>query len=210
VVLLLLGSGCVGFTRTSRDAREWRAGVKTLGVLSAIGVYEIHPGGIEELHDEWTAQAAGGVMAALQEGIAGRGLPTRPVSWKGDAELDELRMLYAEVASAIFDYTYYPFPFPTKRGNFDYEVGPIGKILDRAKVDALLIAAGRNHVGANGRRTGKFQGRAESFLSLGLIERGGKIAWFDLWAERGLDIRRPEHARKIVDRLLRNMPGGSR
>ncbi len=208
-LLLLSGSGCIGFTRTAPHADKWRTGVRTVGLLSAIGIYEVHPGGIEERHEEWTAAGARTVMAVLQDGLKKRGLSTRVLSWKGDAELDEVRLLYGEVASAVFQYTYYPYPFPTKRGaaGFDYQVGPIGPILDRAGVDVLIIAAGRDHVGANGRPVGFGSARSEAFLSIGLLDRGGRLTWFDVWAERGLDLRKESDARKMVERMLTNMPG---
>jgi hypothetical protein len=206
-LLLVALSGCLGFTRKSSTADAWRSGVKTVGLLSAIGIYEVHPGNVQELHEEWTAAGAKAVMTVLQDGLKRRGVPARVVSWKGDAELDEVRLLYGEVAGAIFDYTYYPFPFPTKKGKFDYEVGPIGGILDRAGVDALIIAAGRDHVGANGRPVGFGSAKSEALLSLGLLDRAGKVVWFDVWGERGLDMRNPADAQRAVERMLNNMPG---
>jgi hypothetical protein len=210
-LLLLATSGCFGFTRVSSSADKWRSGVKTVGLLSAIGIYEVHPGNVQELHEEWTAAGAKTVMTVLQDGLRRRGITSRTLSWKGDAELDEMRLLYGEVAGAIFDYTYAPFPFPTKGGkNFDYAVGPIGAILDRAGVDVLIIAAGRDHVGANGRPVGFGSAKSEGLLSLGLIDRAGRIVWFDAWGERGLDMRNPADAQRAIERMLVNMPGARR
>lgn len=200
-------TGCLGFTRVAPSADNWRSGVKTVGLLSAISIHEVHPGGIAELHEEWTAAGAKQVMTVLGEGLRKRGLPTKVLSWKGDAELDEMRLLYGEVASAIFDYTMYPYPFPTKSRKFDYQLGPIDKILARAGADVLLIAAGRDHVGANGRSVGFGSAKSEAFLSLGLIDRAGRVTWFDVWAERGMDLRREADARTMVERMLANMPG---
>lgn len=209
---LLALSGCFGMTRTSASAGKWREGVRTVGLLSAIGIYEVHPGNVQELHEEWTAAGAKTVMSVLQDGLKRRGITSRVVSWKGEAELDEMRLLYGEVASAIFEYTYYPFPFPTKSGpaNFDYGVGPIGPILDRAGVDVFIIAAGRDHVGANGRPVAFGGAKSQALLSLGLLDRAGKVIWFDVGAENGLDIRKEADARRLVERMLLNMPGVKR
>jgi hypothetical protein len=205
-LLLVALSGCIGFTRLAPSAEKWRTGVRTVGLLSSIGIYEIHPGGIDERHEEWTAAGARTVMGVLQDGLRKRGLSTKVLSWTGDRELDEVRLLYGEVASAVFQYTYYPFPFPTKSGAFDYQVGPIGPILDRAGVDVLIVAAGRDHVGANGESLG-LGARSVAFLSIGLLDRAGKLTWFDVYAERGLDLRKEADARRIVERMLANMPG---
>jgi hypothetical protein len=207
---LLSLTGCLGFTRVAPSAQSWRDGVRTVGLLSAISIHEVHPGGVVELQEEWTAAGAKNVMAALSDGLRQRGLPTKVLSWKGDPELDEMRLLYGEVASAIFDYTMYPYPFPTKSRKFDYQVGSIEKILQRSGTDVLLIAAGRDDVGANGRSMGIAGGQSSAFLSLGLIDRAGKVTWFDVWAERGMDLRREADARRMVERMLANMPGQPR
>jgi hypothetical protein len=203
---LLFLCGCIGFTRLAPSAENWRKGVRTIGLLPAIRVDEVHPGGIEERNDEWTASAARTVMTVLQEGLRKRGLVTRIVSWKGDPELDEVRLLYAEVADAVFQYTFDPYPFPTKEGVFDYGVGPVGQILDRAGVDVLVVAAGKHQIGVDGASVYLGTGSA-TFLSLGLLDRDGRLLWFDFWGERGLDLRKEEDARRMVEQMLANMPG---
>ncbi|HYG66128.1 MAG TPA: hypothetical protein VD838_00665, partial [Anaeromyxobacteraceae bacterium] len=145
-------SGCIQYHRTRPGAEGWREKTRTIGILSAVRVDEVSAGGVEEEHEEWTAQATRNVTGALAAGLKERKLQAKTLSWKDDPELDELRMLYAEVAGAIWSFAYPPYPFPTKVDSFDYTVGPIGPILDRNKVDVLLVAAGGGQSGADGRR----------------------------------------------------------
>ena len=200
-------SGCFQLHRTSPGAEGWRERARTIGILSAVRVEEVSAGGVEEENEEWTARAARNVVSALSDGLRARKLRAKAISWKDDPELDEVRLLYAEVASAIWRYTYPPYAFPFKRESFDYTVGPVGRILDRAGVDVLLVAAAAGQTGADGRRLSLVSGNSTALLTLGLVERSGKIIWFDVWGGRTVDLRSDEDVADTVSKLLSELPG---
>ena len=182
--------------------------MKTVGVLPAIRILEISPGNVEEEHEEWTEQGAKNVVAALSDGLKARGLRPKVMSWKGDDELDDVRLLYAEVAEAIWLYAYPPYAFPHKIERFEYAVGPIGRILDRAGADVLLVAAGQDRVGSDGRKLSMLAGmRAMALLTLGLVDREGNVVWFDVWGGAGIDLREDADVRASVEKLLSELPG---
>lgn len=210
VVVLLALAGCMPYHRSRPGAEAWSKGVRKVGVLSAVRVVEVLPGGVEELHDEWTEQAAKNVVGALSDGLKARGLAPKPMSWKGDPELDEVRLLYSEVAQAIWRYTYPPYPFPHKQERFEYGVGPIGKILDRAGADILVVAAGGDHIGEGGRKLSIFAGyQAMALLTLGLVDRQGNVVWFDVWGGRGVDLRSADDVRASIEKMLNELPGAA-
>lgn len=200
-------SGCFQYHRTRPGAEDWRKGTRTIGILSAVRVEEVSAGGVEEENEEWTDEATRNVEKALAAGLKERKLKAKALSWKGDPELDEVRLLYAEVAGAIWEYAYPPFPFPTKLDSFDYTVGPVGPILDRAKVDVLLVAAGGGKTKTNGRRLGSMMGSTYSLLSLGLVDRSGNVIWFDLWGGNAVDLRSETDVADTVAKLLSELPG---
>jgi hypothetical protein len=200
-------SGCFQYHRTRPGAEDWREGTRTIGILSAVRVEEVSAGGVEEENEEWTAEATRNVEKALAEGLRSRKLKAKTLSWTNDPELDEVRLLYAEVAGAIWQYAYPPFPFPTKSKDFDYTVGPVGPILDRAKVDVLLVAAGAGQTGADGRRLSLLKGSSTALLSLGLVDRSGNVVWFDLWGGNAVDLRSAEDVAATVAKLLSELPG---
>jgi hypothetical protein len=208
LVAAFLLSGCFQLHRTRPGAEGWREKTRTIGILPAVRVEEVSAGGVEEENVEWTAQASRNVVTALSEGLRARKLRSKPLSWKGDAELDEVRLLYAEVASAIWRYTYPPYAFPHKRDRFDYTVGPVGRILDRAGVDVLLIAAGLGQTGADGRRISLLAGRSTALLALGLVDRRGDVMWFDVWGGNAVDLRSEADVTETVAKLLSELPGG--
>jgi hypothetical protein len=207
-VALILG-GCQLY-RVRPGAETWREQVKTIGILSAIRVEEVSPGGVVEVNADGTAKAARMVVKVLGDGLKARQLKSKPLSWERDPELDDVRLLYAEVASAIWRYTYPPYPFPPKQKQFDYTVGPIGGILDRAGVDVLLVAAGSGKTDANGRPLWTLGGQSFTILTLGLIDRKGDVVWFDVAGGRAVDLRSEVDVQQTVNKLLSELPGAGR
>ncbi len=200
-------SGCVPLARTRPGAEAWRDRTRTIGILSAVRVEEVSAGGMEEKNEEWTAQASRNVVGALSDGLRARKLRAKPLSWKDDPELDEVRLLYAEVAGAIWSYAYPPYPFPAKQDRFDYSVGPVGRILDRAGVDVLLVAAAAGQAGADGRRLSLLAGHSTALLTLGLVDRNGDVIWFDVWGGNAVDLRSQDDVGEAVAKLLSELPG---
>jgi hypothetical protein len=204
----LLMAGCMPYHRAAPGADGWKKGVSRVGVLSAVRVVTILPGHVEELHEEFTDQAAKNVVSALSAGLAARHLTPRVMSWKGDEELDDVRLLYAEVAEAIWRYTYSPWPFPSKRERFEYSVGPIGRILDRAGADLLIVAAGSDQFDQDGNKLSIFSGYgAMALLTLGLVDRQGNVVWFDVWGGSGVDLRKADDVKASIEKMLGELPG---
>jgi hypothetical protein len=204
-------AGCTPLHRSRPGAEGWTRGVKRVGILSAIRVVEVLPGDVEELHDQWTEQASANVVAAVGDRLRARGFAPKPMSWKGNEDLDEVRLLYAEVAEAIWRYAFPPYAFPHKVERFEYGVGPIGKILDRAGADVLLVAAGGDRAGSDGRKFSALAGsRSWAILTLGLVDREGHVVWFDVRGGAALDLRSAPDVQASVEEMLAELPGATR
>lgn len=206
---VLLGLlGCMPYHHTRPGAEAWRRDVRSVGVLPAIRILEVAPGNIEETNEQWSEQGARNVATALADGLRARGLVAKPMSWKGDEDLDDVRLLYGEVAEAIWLYAYPPYAFPHKQERFDYSVGPIGRVLDRAGADVLLVAAGQDRIGSDGEKLSRLKGmRAMALLTVGLVDRQGNVLWFDVWGGAGIDLRNEADVRQTVEKLLSELPG---
>jgi hypothetical protein len=196
------------YHHTRPGAEAWRRDVRSVGVLPAIRILEVAPGNIEETNEQWSEQGARNVATALADGLRARGLVAKPMSWKGDEDLDDVRLLYGEVAEAIWLYAYPPYAFPHKQERFDYSVGPIGRVLDRAGADVLLVAAGQDRIGSDGEKLSRLKGmRAMALLTVGLVDRQGNVLWFDVWGGAGIDLRNEADVRQTVEKLLSELPG---
>jgi hypothetical protein len=210
VVAAVALTGCFPLHHTRPGAEDWRSRTRTIGILSAVRVDEVSAGGLREENEEWTAQATKNVVKVLSGGLRERKLKAKVLAWRDDADLDEVRLLYAEVAEAVWRFSYGPYAFPAKRTHFDYSVGPIGPILDRAGVDVLLVAAGAGRTGADGRRLSLLEGNSTALLTLGLVDRSGNLIWFDVWGGAAVDLRSEENVAQTVAKLLSELPGEGR
>ncbi len=206
----LVLAGCTAPQRIRPGAESWRTGVKRIGVLPAVRILEVSPGDVEELNEEWSAKGERTVAGAVVQGLRARGLDARTLSWTGDEELDDVRLLYAEVARAIWLYTYPPFAFPHKQEKFDYSVGPIDRVLARSGVDLLLVAAGGDRFDNEGERLSIRTGmRGMALLTMGLVDRQGNVIWFGVGGGRSVDLRDEAQVREAVGEMLSSLPGSA-
>ncbi|GEJ58531.1 hypothetical protein AMYX_32720 [Anaeromyxobacter diazotrophicus] len=214
VLLALLGAGCMSTARVRPDADRWRRGVKTVAVLPSIRVYEVSAGEVREQRDDWSAEGTRLVADALSAGLAERGLTPRvldPKAEKADPELREVRLLYEEVSLGVYLLAYPPFASRHVLEHFDYEVGSLERVLERARADALLVAYGKSNVSTTGRAITRalFGGQSDfNLLTVGLLDRKGHLVWFDLAGAE--DLRDPGTVGRAVAGLLDRLPGEDR
>jgi hypothetical protein len=201
-------TGCIQTWRVHPEARSWVPKVRTVAVLSAIRIDEVSAGNVREEHDEWSAQGNAVVLEALRKGLEGRGLEVRALKTaRGDAELEEVQSLYALVSRSAFVFAYPPYPNEHKMKHFEYSVGPLDKVLDRVGADALLIAYARDGIATTGRRlTAVFAGLQEpTMLTVGLLDRQGRLVWFDLAGGHSYDLRERADVEQIVAGLMEHL-----
>ncbi|HEX8908406.1 MAG TPA: hypothetical protein VF805_04355 [Anaeromyxobacteraceae bacterium] len=212
-LLALAAAGCMSTARVRPDADGWRSGVRTVAIMPAIRIYEVSAGEVREQRDDWSAESTRSVAKALSAGLAERGFTPRlldPKAEKSDPELREVRLLYEEVGDSVFLLAYPPFASEHVLKHFEYEVGPLDRVLGRARADALLVAYGRSDVSTTGRRVTRalFGGRPElNLLTLGLLDRKGHLVWFDVAGNGFVDLRDGEMVARLAQGMLQQLPG---
>jgi len=223
VVLALATSACSFGThyRARPEFAQTARSVRTVGLVSpVVKVYELTAGGQTVLKDEWSTQGRKAVTDSLQRALAQKGWKVKVVESTPQIkdDLEEMRLLYGDVGPSIVRATYVYPVFPEKYKNFDYSVGPVRKLLDSAGVDLLVLAYGYDEISSGGRSVvnalnAVFGGSTggDSFLNVALIDRNGKVLWFDVEMARGsFDLRDPASADDFVRRILDRLePRGS-
>jgi hypothetical protein len=199
--------------RVRPDSDGWRKGVRTVAVIPSVRIYEVSAGEVREQRDDWSAEATAHAAGAISAGLAGRGFTPRLLdskAEKADPELREVRLLYEEVGESVWLLAYPPFASEHAIRNFDYEVGPLGRVLDRCHADALLVAYGKSSVSTTGRIVTRaiFGGQADfDLLTLGLLDRKGHLVWFDVAGNGSADLRDGEAVARLTESMLRHLPG---
>jgi hypothetical protein len=177
--------------------------------------------GLSEPRADWTDTARellqSGLGARLQDAGA---LPLAMPADRLDPELRQVELLYQAVASSILSAELQPENLPTKRGRFDWTLGPAAADRLRAAAPRLagdtppryaLFCYVRDSYASSGRKALMVVGPL-----LGLGVQGGKqigvaslvdlhdgrVVWFNLLIAQSGDLRESEAAKLVTERLL--------
>lgn len=202
-----------------------------------VQVSSITAGGLAEPRAEWTEQARANVLRALAEDQAGRGGRTmildRRDSIKGvDPDtVADLERLHNAVGNSIILHKYIGLELPTKRRQgIDWTLGEEAVKFGRATgMDYALFLHAQDSVASTGRVAVQVLGIAGCFVGFcapqgggsqtafaSLVDlRTGDVVWFNVLQTGGQlpgvsfgDIRTPEGAAQMVERLLGRMKAG--
>jgi len=200
--LLITVFGCA--SPAYRTHSEFRERVKNIGipvlVLSDVRLYEISPGGIVELRDDWCAIGKHNLLSALLANLNDKHYNVKSlIPHKGvEKEMEEIQALYRAVTRSIKLHAYGPQLFPEKLRNFDYSLGSIERILRKCEADSLIFVDALGYVSTN---------KPKASVSLCVSDSSGTIVWYCVKGSLGeYDLRDPESATKLVKDMLSCFP----
>ncbi len=194
-------------------------------------------GGLVEQRADWTEQARANLLRALAEQQAGRGGRTRILERRDSIEgiapetVAGLERLHNAVGSSIALHKYLGATLPTKRRQgIDWTLGEDAVAFGRAtKMDYALFLYAEDSFASTGRTAMQVLGIAGCFVGFcapsggggqtayaSLVDlRTGEVVWFNVLQTQSMipgvqfgDIRTPEGAAQMVERLLGRMRAG--
>ncbi|MCC7461385.1 MAG: hypothetical protein IT480_02865 [Gammaproteobacteria bacterium] len=184
-------------------------------------------GGLEPRAD-WTDQARENVIKALIAQQADRGgnvtvAATREQAGGDPQAVADLIRLHDAVGAAIMVHKYLNVPLPTKKDRFDWTLGqPAVDYGSAAQFDYALFLHAEDSFSSGGRVAVQIAGwlscavgvcvaspggRQLAFASL-VDLKSGNVVWFNILVSEVGDIRTPDGAAAMVDRLLDRMKPG--
>jgi hypothetical protein len=202
-----------------------------------VTVGSVTAGGLVEPRADWTEQARANLLRALAEQQAGRGGRTRILETRDgvagvSAEtIADLERLHQAVGNSIALHKYLGVTLPTKRRQgVDWTLGEDAVRFGRATgMDYALFLHAQDSFASTGRVALQVLGIAGCFIGFcapqsgggqsayaSLVDlRTGEVVWFNVLQTGSLapgvgfgDIRTPEGAAQMVDRLLGRMKAG--
>ena len=201
-----------------------------------VAVGSLTTGGLVEPRADWTEQARANVLAALRQQQAGRGgktviADTRESIQGVDSRLvADLERLHGAVGNSIALHKYLGAELPTKRRGIDWTLGEDAVKLGRATgMDYALFLYAQDSIASGGRVAMQVLGLAGCFVGFCAPQGGGgqtayaslvdlktgDVVWFNVLQTGGLlpgvsfgDLRTPEGASQMVERLLGKMKAG--
>ena len=202
-----------------------------------VTVGSVTAGGMVEPRADWTEQARTNLLRALAEQQAGRGGRTRILETRDGVQgvsadtIADLERLHQAVGSSIALHKYLGVTLPTKRRQgVDWTLGEDAVRFGRATgMDYALFLHAQDSFASTGRVALQVLGIAGCFIGFcapqsgggqsayaSLVDlRTGEVVWFNVLQTGSLapgigfgDIRTPEGAAQMVERLLGRMKAG--
>ena len=233
---LVLG-GCVQ-TRQVADVRfEPPQGDYSLIVMRPdVTVGSVSAGGLTEPRADWTETARANLLQALKAQQSGRGGRTLVMETRGSVagvdpeRVADLERLHNAVGSSIALHKYLGAELPTKRRGLDWTLGKDAvEFGRRTGMDYALFLYAQDSFASTGRVALQVLGFAGCFIGFcapvsgggqtayaSLVDlKTGEVVWFNVLQTGSQlpgvgfgDIRTPEGAAQMVDRLLGRMRAG--
>jgi hypothetical protein len=180
-------------------------------------------GGVEEPNAEWTATARTNLSDALK---AHQSAKSNEIIFLGDQEgeaattIADYQALFRAVASSLVQHQFGFGKLPTKKGTFDWTLGPgAAKLGELTGGNYGLFLFTHDSYGTAGRKVaqvlmaGLFGGYMPAGIHISyaaLVDfETGKLVWFNLDPGSGGDPRETDGAAKRIDQLLSTMPSRS-
>lgn len=181
--------------------------IRRIGILPPrVEAYQL-VNGVREDMDEWAENGRKGALREL--GALAKEQPNRFVLITPDnslqAEYEDMMSLYEAVSSSILNHTEKNNNkdlFYEKYRVFDYSVGPVGGILDRHQVDALVVTQVKGVIIKQ-----SLQGSARGgIVTAALIDRtGALLCYADSERLYGMDVRSADSVKQSAGRAVRNL-----
>lgn len=231
-------SGCVSTRQVADVEFQPPQGDYSLIVMRPdVTVGQLTAGGLVEPRAEWTERARANLLKALADQQATRGGRTRILETRGGIagvsadEVAELERLHNAVGSSIALHKYMGANLPTKRRQgLDWTLGEDAVKFGKATgMDYALFLHAEDSFASSGRVALQVLGIAGCFIGFcapqggggqsayaSLVDlRTGEVAWFNVLQTSSMapgvqfgDIRTPEGAAQMVERLLGRMKAG--
>jgi hypothetical protein len=187
-------------------------------------------GGLTEPRADWTERGRTNLIAALRAQQAGRGgkttiLETRDgVPGVSPEAIADLERLHAAVGNSIALHKYMGATLPTKRRRgLEWTLGEDAVTFGRATdMDYALFLYAQDSSASTGRKVMQVLGIAGCFVGFcapsgggsqfayaSLVDlKTGEVVWFNVLQAQSGDIREPEGAAQMVERLVGRMRAG--
>lgn len=221
IFLLFIVSACQTATLKTTNVFEPVPNARVLLMAPDVQLSEVQASGLLEPKAEWTAKAERHIGAALDRMMAEKNLDmvrySLPVDPSEAATHSRLVHLHGAVGTAIRVHKYIqPMALPTKKDRFDWSLGPgVAALREVHGADYALFIYVRDSYTSPGRvavivaaailGAGVQGGSQHGFASLVDLQNG-EIVWFNSIGGAGTDLRKPDTAGEMLEKLLAEFP----
>ncbi len=189
-----------------------------------VKVGELTTGGVEAPNAEWTALARVNIAKALDENQKASGNSVKNLEEQSGEKaqiVDDYQNLFRAVSDAVFTHKFVGARLPTKKDRFDWTLGPgAAKLGELGGGNYALLLYSHDSFGTAGRKALQAAGIMGCMVGACVIVSGGRhfyyaslvdlqtgnLVWFNYMKGSEGDIRTPEGAKSLVDKMMETMP----
>jgi hypothetical protein len=223
-IVALAASACsTTQPQASADFKPPQGDYNIIVMRPDIAVSALTVGGTTEPREDWTNTAREQVLAAIQKAQLSRGGTSKIAMTREDAGAPpemvlELERLHEVVGQSIQLHKYSPYArLPTKKNKFDWTLGELAVRYGQASHhDYALFVFARDSFSSGGRQALQAVGLLGCVVGVCMLPGGGlqqgfaslvdlktgNVVWFNYLVSTVGDIRTPEGAEDMVERLL--------
>lgn len=190
------------------------AGKRVVLVDPDVELSELTAGGVTEARADWTQTGKTFIKADIASTLQAKGVAIAPADGVSDRHEAQLVKLHGALGQSILLNSL--APFPTKKNNFDWTLGPgVAAFRDHYHGDYALFVFVRDSYSSAGRQAvivaaailgvGVQGGQQIGFASL-VDLRTGRVVWFNRLANAYGSLKEEKPAAETVKHLLEGLP----
>lgn len=221
IMTVSLGLAACGTTQTKTTTNIFQPAENglTLLVKPDVELKVLMASGLAETRADWSKDGEANLANALEAALRAKGGKVQPMDLSSGLTAKQIQMIKLNdaVIATSFQYDYQGYNLPTKEGAFDRSIGPgAAALAGNSGADYALMVTARGSYSSGGKVAmniamaalgGPVQvGGQQAFASL-VDLKSGDILWTNLaTAATGEDMRKPDGADSLVERLLKDFP----
>lgn len=187
-------------------------------------VGELQGGGLPQPNADWTKAARDNLVAALAANAKAKGLELKVIdeqSGEAGQMVADYTALHKAVADSVLAHKYYGAKLPTKKGKFDWTMGPgAAKLGELSGGNYALFLYTRDNFASASRKAMQVMGGLGCLVGFCMIVTGGQhvayasmvelstgnVVWFNVLRGSKGDVREKDGAQGMVDAIMASMP----
>ena len=218
VLILLNGCATTNTVKQVDNITSLDENARVLLFTPDVKYYLLTTGGVPQPHAEWTESARDNFKSSFLSFAINKGMEV--ISLPEDSELSDIEIqykdLYTAVGSSILTHHLGQAKLPTKKGSFDWTLGPgISVIGDKYDVDYALFSYYRDYQASGGRVAYSFMA---ALVGVGVITgievgyaslidlRTGDVIWFNRVTSGVGELRNRDEAKEVIELLFKDLP----
>lgn len=228
LAMAALAAGCTStrhFAATGPAATPARP-LSILVMRPDVEVGALNMGGVPQSDADWTGAARAALadaLAAHARAHGGRAVLLPEQQGEAARLVGDYEHLHRAVSLAIAQFKYGTVTLPTKKKRFDWTLGPeagrLATLTPEGASHALFLVT-RDYFATDARKAMQVAGVLGCVVGFCVLPSGGQhfgyaslvdlqtgdVVWFNVMDGSAGDVRTPDGARSMVDRLLKTMP----